>query len=107
MVKETQIPESLETVLQDKNVSIPSRGSGKGDPATIVEGIGIPKKFQSPLGEVIKETSLTKPFSTTDSLLVFQSPLGEVVKETLKCSIFSEEKMFQSPLGEVVKETQQ
>ncbi len=36
--------------------------------------------FQSPLGEVVKET---KPLGkTTDLPLLFQSPLGEVVKET-------------------------
>jgi hypothetical protein len=38
------------------------------------------KEFQSPLGEVVKETYLIrKP-------LMFQSPLGEVVKET--CQFF-------------------
>ncbi len=39
---------------------------------------------------------------------MFQSPLGEVVKETIKAEIAanqSAKKLFQSPLGEVVKET--
>ncbi len=37
------------------NVSIPSRGSGKGDlpPGPVIA----PVMFQSPLGEVVKETS--------------------------------------------------
>ena len=36
----------------------------------------------------------------------FQSPLGEVVKETVWVDhVCCNEKMFQSPLGEVVKET--
>jgi len=36
---------------------------------------------------------------------VFQSPLGEVVKETYKERVTPSTLKFQSPLGEVVKET--
>ena len=36
---------------------------------------------------------------------LFQSPLGEVVKETVVGSGNSSDIVFQSPLGEVVKET--
>ena len=35
----------------------------------------------------------------------FQSPLGEVVKETVKACLPNSLSKFQSPLGEVVKET--
>ncbi len=38
-------------------VSIPSRGSGKGDPVAIAIGFKLAHMvFQSPLGEVVKET---------------------------------------------------
>ena len=37
--------------------------------------------FQSPLGEVVKET---KDPTQPTVFLEFQSPLGEVVKETIK-----------------------
>ncbi len=61
-------------------------------------------EFQSPLGEVVKETSPEEKALLKH--IKFQSPLGEVVKET---SLISEEEAadlrFQSPLGEVVKET--
>ena len=65
-------------------VSIPSRGSGKGD----FQNVGFlaafaALSFQSPLGEVVKETMRTN----TEMINIsgpFQSPLGEVVKETRK-----------------------
>jgi len=68
--------------LEDTLVSIPSRGSGKGDFIQVHEISNYPFVFQSPLGEVVKETVqaiLTEVLKTYQ----FQSPLGEVVKETL------------------------
>ncbi len=61
--------------------------------------------FQSPLGEVVKETAVGTVFPSGSS--VFQSPLGEVVKETSCLRILQKSyfQAFQSPLGEVVKET--
>ena len=38
-------------------------------------------------------------------MFLFQSPLGEVVKETQGERFHDSSKKFQSPLGEVVKET--
>ena len=38
------------------NVSIPSRGSGKGDTKASNKRFAKTKLFQSPLGEVVKET---------------------------------------------------
>ena len=38
--------------------------------------------FQSPLGEVVKETN-SNPDRLISRALLFQSPLGEVVKETM------------------------
>ncbi len=62
--------------------------------------------FQSPLGEVVKETKAKIPSLSILTLLMFQSPLGEVVKETLGVVSLNEIHIgFQSPLGEVVKET--
>ena len=61
--------------------------------------------FQSPLGEVVKETQ----FGTGGyypNVAAFQSPLGEVVKETINILKGGYDSvLFQSPLGEVVKET--
>ena len=61
-------------------VSIPSRGSGKGDTfcnsCTILD-----LQFQSPLGEVVKETTIGCLPELSEA---FQSPLGEVVKETIR-----------------------
>ena len=65
-----------------RKVSIPSRGSGKGDGSARQTTNEITGTFQSPLGEVVKETL---PFTLANSLQAlsrFQSPLGEVVKET-------------------------
>ncbi len=39
-----------------QKVSIPSRGSGKGDPKKFLQFLDDKGKFQSPLGEVVKET---------------------------------------------------
>ena len=67
--------------------------------------LGEYREFQSPLGEVVKETSCGE-FDTQQEAFEFQSPLGEVVKETdsgIGPSVTDWE--FQSPLGEVVKET--
>ncbi len=66
---------------KELDVSIPSRGSGKGDQVP-PDGGGVtpPKEFQSPLGEVVKETLPGQKDPGKD--LRFQSPLGEVVKET-------------------------
>ena len=62
--------------------------------------------FQSPLGEVVKESSNLYLVKTSGFATVFQSPLGEVVKETNgKGMVCQVEILFQSPLGEVVKET--
>ena len=87
-------------------VSIPSRGSGKGDLNRSIFPGDVAQVFQSPLGEVVKETPLLKRFQI---LLIsrFQSPLGEVVKETPIFVTTNTQgmNMFQSPLGEVVKET--
>ena len=88
-------------------VSIPSRGSSKGDQiGQSFFTVRIKNEFQSPLGEVVKETGL---IYTRWLLLTveFQSPLGEVVKETPDRDNPGQttDKMFQSPLGEVVKET--
>ena len=108
-------------------VSIPSRGSGKGDPAQIngikMIQVSIPSRgsckgdfrvwrklrrngtFQSPLGEVVKETSHSQDFYHVFHQK-FQSPLGEVVKETWSLPALGRGfRKFQSPLGEVVKET--
>ena len=65
-----------------------------------------PVEFQSPLGEVVKETTRKTLFSLRIQLL-FQSPLGEVVKETLVLGFLGFHFLFQSPLGEVVKETKE
>ena len=54
MVKETK-QENKEQVIPAIEVSIPSRGSGKGDQQPVTEATGI-FQFQSPLGEVVKET---------------------------------------------------
>ena len=54
MVKET---DEICSQLEKVKVSIPSRGSGKGDksksPAERINQV----RFQSPLGEVVKETT--------------------------------------------------
>ena len=63
--------------------------------------------FQSPLGEVVKETLMEYPRPLLAQGL-FQSPLGEAVKETRReLGIDGAEitDKFQSPLGEVVKQT--
>ncbi len=62
--------------------------------------------FQSPLGEVVKETQGCAKDSAHQGLW-FQSPLGEVVKETDDLLLIRGPGniVFQSPLGEVVKET--
>ena len=65
-------------------VSIPSRGSGKGDPHSQTISEDHREKFQSPLGEVVKETSPMFHITIQEPVLGFQSPLGEVVKETCK-----------------------
>ncbi len=63
-------------------------------------------RFQSPLGEVVKETKVQCPSNFNGGFKKFQSPLGEVVKETnAERVVSSNGKRFQSPLGEVVKET--
>ncbi len=45
-------------------------------------GEGFQPMFQSPLGEVVKETKTVIKIPLT--VKTFQSPLGEVVKETAK-----------------------
>ena len=56
VVKETS--GCLKLLTGPSSVSIPSRGSGKGDDNAKKRGLkALPKKFQSPLGEVVKETS--------------------------------------------------
>ena len=50
----------------DDLVSIPSRGSGKGDPSSILDAGGSTAAFQSPLGEVVKETSSIKKVLNVD-----------------------------------------
>ena len=60
-------------------VSIPSLGSGKGDSMKFNLAL-VSFMFQSPLGEVVKET--IKEEMLTEYRKKFQSPLGEVVKET-------------------------
>ncbi len=63
-------------------VSIPSRGSGKGDKVELsFIGLFI-LRFQSPLGEVVKETHRSWKYQDRSIAKQFQSPLGEVVKET-------------------------
>ncbi len=42
----------------------------------------VKSKFQSPLGEVVKETAAAAKNPRLAELNEFQSPLGEVVKET-------------------------
>ena len=84
--------------------------------------------FQSPLGEVVKETGFG--IVNLARIISFQSPLGEVVKETISTKPYKANLCvsipsrgsgkgdtanlietpsglirFQSPLGEVVKET--
>ncbi len=62
--------------------------------------------FQSPLGEVVKETRSLIQNCVHILVQMFQSPLGEVVKETNDVLFdLSKIEKFQSPLGEVVKET--
>ncbi len=87
-------------------VSIPSRGSGKGDQDQAVQEKEVTLKFQSPLGEVVKET-VVNLVREKSYVIKFQSPLGEVVKETLAFLFLQvgDDEGFQSPLGEVVKET--
>ena len=63
-------------------VSIPSRGSGKGDEHNLVTSSVAAKEFQSPLGEVVKETPVAFTIIGEGDKELFQSPLGEVVKET-------------------------
>ena len=46
----------LLTLESAKKVSIPSRGSGKGDLEVSLEVSNFQDEFQSPLGEVVKET---------------------------------------------------
>ncbi len=65
-------------------ISIPSRGSGKGD-GLLVHLLNFSvSRFQSPLGEVVKET--VSSVNWKGWLRKFQSPLGEVVKETIRNS---------------------
>ena len=65
-----------------RKVSIPSRGSGKGDVGSnVTVGNTVAGGFQSPLGEVVKETIILW-FVLMTYTMKFQSPLGEVVKET-------------------------
>ena len=49
-------------LARQSRVSIPSRGSGKGDDP-IIGGPGYEVKFQSPLGEVVKETPVDDQFA--------------------------------------------
>ena len=59
MVKET-ICLLIVPTLVSRTVSIPSRGSGKGDVLlTTILKKDSGKVFQSPLGEVVKETSFS------------------------------------------------
>ena len=57
MVKET-VGVRVNPQKNREIVSIPYRGSGKGD-KKVKQGsdLGKPEKFQSPLGEVVKETN--------------------------------------------------
>jgi hypothetical protein len=55
VVKETLVTQSGNKIFHN-GVSIPSRGSGKGDLARCFTGWGSDSTFQSPLGEVVKET---------------------------------------------------
>ncbi len=80
MVKETHPSRPTALRCGRSGVSIPSRGSGKGDLITFIDLEDHREVFQSPLGEVVKET-----LNQMQQLLgeaEFQSPLGEVVKET-------------------------
>jgi hypothetical protein len=72
------VKETLQHKLSLLNKSFnPSRGSGKGDLNTDTAGNLL---FQSPLGEVVKETQVA---AENGGHYKFQSPLGEVVKETV------------------------
>ena len=53
VVKETFVSDCYSVVIM---VSIPSRGSGKGDDPLLLSCPSEEKRFQSPLGEVVKET---------------------------------------------------
>ena len=56
MVKETFSVKGQDRVIIYGKVSIPSRGSGKGDSPITEESSITEELFQSPLGEVVKET---------------------------------------------------
>ncbi len=78
MVKETQILPAPALILY---VSIPSRGSGKGDDCEEefkgYSNVSIPSRG-SGKGDFVRENSAGGCYDPE-----FQSPLGEVVKETL------------------------
>ena len=78
MVKETICQREVE---QPCVVSIPSRGSGKGDKDRVRGGAG--KDFVSiPSRGSGKGDQSADIFISKQGQLLFQSPLGEVVKET-------------------------
>ncbi len=65
-------------------VSIPSRGSGKGD-LTTVHGVNYTVTFQSPLGEVVKETGFLGTNADADPTDVSIPSRGSGKGDTVSC----------------------
>ena len=86
-----------------QTVSIPSRGSGKGDGLESGLNFSEMEAFQSPLGEVAKETG-ERPADHPNGFNPLSGKWQRRHNATLnpRFGVFT----FQSPLGEVAKETQ-
>ncbi len=67
------------------NVSIPSRGSGKGDKVSLGITKAIPMIVSIPSRGSGKGDVGKTMLKSIPKYLKFQSPLGEVVKETCSC----------------------
>ena len=104
MVKETLLVSWLLVLLRSM-VSIPSRGSGKGDNLTPHSVEVYDESFQSPLGEVVKETSQMNTAETKYMNVSIPSRGSGKGDCNNAIKITFDDKRFQSPLGEVVKET--
>ena len=103
MVKETY-PSRIRRPAKPRLVSIPSRGSGKGDFNFWFSFSLYTCKFQSPLGEVVKETKLITRQIDSPTLVSIPSR-GSGKGDLYLQYLYWTNVKFQSPLGEVVKET--
>ena len=95
----------MRTVRYTINVSIPSRGSGKGDIKNSEHFVSAQEMFQSPLGEVVKETLQIIPSCFVSFYKVSIPSRGSGKGDSIMYWQCWATHKFQSPLGEVVKET--